>query len=187
MVLYQTVEDRNNPDYIEANAPFQCNRKDAWLGVGYYFWDTFLENAHWWGNVNYQKNGYVIVEFTCDFVSDKCFDLQGNMEHVKYFKETAKFLCDQKILNNNTTVPWLIEYLKTKTDFIKRYQAIRVYGHYSKKSKITLKMYFSKSDTLMHYLELTPAVQLCLFQKSSLSLSDGKIVYPTNYISDYVI
>ena len=187
MVLYQTVEDRNNPDYIEANAPFQCNRKDAWLGMGYYFWDTFLENAHWWGKTNYQKNGYVIVEFTSAFVSDKCFDLQGNMEHVKYLKEISEFFRSQKLLNNNDTVAMLIECLKNNTDFETRYEAIRIYGHYSKSLNTITKMLFTKKQYSKQFFEFTPAVQLCLFRKSSLNLNVGKIVHPTNYISDFVI
>lgn len=52
--LYQTVEDRNNPSEIETEGPFLCVRNNAWLGRGYYFWDTFVELAHWWGNTIYQ-------------------------------------------------------------------------------------------------------------------------------------
>ena len=37
---YHTVEDRDNPDEIEADGPFKCTRGDAWLGPGYYFWDS---------------------------------------------------------------------------------------------------------------------------------------------------
>ncbi len=63
MVLYQTVSDRDNADYIEDNAPFRCERKDAWLGEGYYFWDTLIKNAHWWGEIAY-NNEYVITKFS---------------------------------------------------------------------------------------------------------------------------
>lgn len=185
MVLYQTVEDRNNPDAIETDAPFLCDRKSAWLGVGYYFWDTLKQNAHWWGETNYSRNGYVIVEFTCVFETNKCFDLYGNMEHLQYFKETIEYLQNEKILDNNTTVPWVIEYLKSKTDFETRFEAIRVYGHYSKSTGTTVKVLFSKNKP--QFIELTPAVQLCLFKKSSLELSKGKIVYPTSYVSNYVV
>lgn len=34
--LYQTVEDRDNPDYVLENGPFKCI-SNAWLGDGYYF------------------------------------------------------------------------------------------------------------------------------------------------------
>ena len=39
-IIYQTVEDRGNPDYVEQHGPFICTNKNAWLGEGYYFWDT---------------------------------------------------------------------------------------------------------------------------------------------------
>lgn len=187
MVLYQTVEDRNNPDYIEDNAPFKCDKKSAWLGIGYYFWDTFLDNAHWWGETVYGKNEYVISEYFYNYSHEQCFDLHGNMEHIQYFHEIVKFLEEEKLLNDKTTVPWIIEYIKRSTDFLNKYEAIRVYGHYSKSSTITLKIYFSTKDRKNQFLELNPAVQLCLFNKTSLNFSRGKIIFPTKYISDYVL
>ena len=47
--LFQAIKDLDNPDEIEQNGPFKCRREDAWLGEGYYFWDSFVELAHWWG------------------------------------------------------------------------------------------------------------------------------------------
>lgn len=187
MVLYQTVENLNNPDYIDGNAPFKCINENAWLGVGYYFWDTFLENAHWWGKTNYNINGYVIVRFECNDKSDRLFDLHGDMEHVKYFKEFIEEFQKNKILGSNPTVPMIIECLKKNTSFEKKFDAIRVYGHYSKSMDVTMKMLFSKKTNSRQYFELTPAVQLCLFRKTSLNLRERKIVYPSNYISDIVI
>lgn len=181
MTLYQTVEDRDNPDYIEVNAPFICETKNAWLGRGYYFWDTHVENAHWWGNVHYNRK-YVIVEYDCDFyATNKCFDLQGNMEHLKYFYEVIAFLKKQGLHTSTTTVAKVIEYLKDKTDFSLLYDAIRVYGHLSKKDNNTISFEIGKK----YYLELMPAVQLCLFKKTSLNLSEGNIIYPDYYTSDY--
>ncbi|MDD4698439.1 MAG: hypothetical protein PHR52_13000 [Fermentimonas sp.] len=184
MVLFHTIEDRDNPDQIESHAPFKCIRNDAWLGDGYYFWDTFIENAHWWGK-KVKPGGYVILEYQCDSNSNKLFDLQGNMNHVSQFKEIVELLRKQRLLNEKTTVPWVIEYLKKKTDFATIYEAIRIYGHYSKSYSTTVKMLFSKNKS--HYLELTPAVQLCLFDKKSLNLSIGKIVYPPKYLNENVV
>lgn len=185
MVLYQTIEDRNNPDQIEANAPFKCLRKDAWLGHGYYFWDTFIENAHWWGKTNYSQKGYVILKFICEDNYVNLFDLHGNMNHVKYFKDIVNLLHKQGLLNSGTTVAWIIEYLKKHTDFAEQYEAIRIYGHYSKSLNNTEKRFFSKNR--LHYFELTPAVQLCLFNKNSLNLKEGEIIFPSEYVSDIVI
>ena len=55
-IIYQTVEDRGNPDYVEQHGPFICTNKNAWLGEGYYFWDTIIELAHWWGNLCYKDS-----------------------------------------------------------------------------------------------------------------------------------
>ena len=63
-VLYQTVEDRGNPKEILNNGPFQCTRS-PWLGNGYYFWDSFIELAHWWGRQGYHGQ-YVITKIDLD-------------------------------------------------------------------------------------------------------------------------
>jgi len=106
---YQTLENRNNPDQIEEQGPFLCNRKSAWLGEGYYFWDSFIENAHWWGQEGY-KNNYVICESTFELDEDKCFNLVDNPEHLKLFEFTKKALIEQQI--HNLIVPRVIEIFK---------------------------------------------------------------------------
>lgn len=67
-VLYQTLEDRDNVDYVEANGPFLGNVRDRWLGKGYYFWDTFIDAAHYWGFVSYKVKGkdYIIAKSEVD-------------------------------------------------------------------------------------------------------------------------
>jgi hypothetical protein len=184
MILYHTVEDRDNPEYINSNAPFICTDENAWLGKGFYFWDTIIENAHWWGKVRHH-NKYVIVKHTCDSYSNgRCFDLHGNMEHLMHFNEIIEFLASKGFDMCTTTVAKVIEYLKIKTDFLCRYDAIRAYGHLSKKESYSSTIPFVTGKR--HYLERTPAVQLCLFNKTSLNLSKGKIVHPNNYNADYL-
>jgi len=36
------------------------------------------------------------VEFNGDWSAEKCFDLHGNMEHVKFFKEIVEFLREKR-------------------------------------------------------------------------------------------
>lgn len=184
MILYQTVEDRSNPDDIEREAPYLCNARNAWLGNGYYFWDTLIANAHWWGRSHYPHTDYVIVEFNCDFINNgKCYDLHGNMEHLNYFNQIIEYLKEQSLFSDEDTVSKVINYLKEKTDFTARYEAIRAYGHQSKRHQ-----QFVLFEKDKHYgLEREPAVQLCLFRKKSLNLSAGRIVYPTCYSTEYMI
>lgn len=188
-VLYQTLKDKGNPDYIEDNAPFICKWENAWLGNGYYFWDTFIENAHWWGKVRH-NNSYVICGAECDFSSDLCFDLVGDTEHMQDFDDTVNLLKEKKLVDENTTVSRIINFLKEKIpDF--KFEAIRVYGIKSisdyneeyKKYKHRLIFEVSKPQ----YLDYKPAIQLCLFKKTSLNLRNLKIEFPDEYNPDYII
>lgn len=184
MILYQTVEDRSNPDDIEREAPYLCNAHNAWLGNGYYFWDTLIANAHWWGRSHYPQTDYVIVEFNCDSINNgKCYDLHGNMEHLNHFNQIIEYLKKQFLFSDEDTVSKVINYLKDKTDFSSRYEAIRAYGHYSK----TWPKFVLFERNKIYGLEREPAVQLCLFRKKSLNLSAGRIVYPACYSTEYMI
>lgn len=46
--IFQTLEDRDNPDKVEQHGPYQ-SEMSHWLGKGYYFWDRNITRAHWWG------------------------------------------------------------------------------------------------------------------------------------------
>lgn len=186
--IYQTLQDRDNPDYIENNAPFKCKKKNAWLSIGYYFWDTFIENAHWWGKFSY-NNSYVICEFKCNFNSHKCFDLVGETEHMLEFENAIKFLKNKKLVNNDTTVSRIISFLRKSIGF--EYEAIRAYGVNSISNKkeenknYIFQIPFVKNG--YQYLDYKPLIQICILKKNGLNLREGRIVYPDKYIDDYVI
>lgn len=188
-VLYQTLKDKENPDYIEENAPFKCNWNNAWLGDGYYFWDTFIENAHWWGQVRHDKS-YVICKAECDFSSDLCFDLVGDTEHMLDFSNCIERLRTEKLLNENTTVSRVLTFLKEKISGF-NFEAIRVYGiksiseHKQEYDQYRHRLIFELSKP--QYLDYKPAIQLCLFKKKSLNLRNVKIEYPDEYNSDFII
>lgn len=185
MVLYQTVEDRGNPEEINNNGPFECTRDDAWLGDGYYFWDTFIDNAQWWGNHAYHKRGYVISKYIYDFSNGRCFDLLGDMEHVAKLKSYVELLREAGLPVDSVTVPYIIALMKEHVRLDDEYEGIRVRGEKEGKSKPKTSIIFSATDP--HYINLLPVVQVCLFRKDTVSLSKGEIVYPTAYMDGFVI
>ncbi len=187
--LYQTLEDRGNPDEVELNSPYPCNWKNAWLGSGYYFWDSFIENAHWWGKVRYQNN-YIICKLSCDFDTNTCFDLVGETEHMLDFSMAIDFLKSKNLLNSKTTVARVIAFLKANTDGF-NYEAIRVYGL---KSISENKEEFQKyrhhlifEPSKHQFLDYKPAIQICIFEKTGLNLRNPKIEYPYEYNRDFLV
>lgn len=178
--LYQTVEDRSNPDFIESHGPFKCKHDRAWLGPGYYFWDTLVDNAHWWGKKAYGER-YVVSEYTCDYIPEKCLDLHGDLEQLEKFREIVKLLRDRGLVKEETTVNWIIRYLELDTEF----DAIRVSGDYTKANTSTMTLSFVSRGKQV--LNMSPAVQICLFRKNSLNLKKGRIIFPTEYVMGYSI
>jgi len=187
--LYQTLGDRGNPDDILANAPFPCKWENTWLGEGYYFWDTFIENAHWWGDVRYRSD-YVISKMTCDFDTSLCFDLVGDTEHMLDFSKSIDYMKAQNLIDKNTTVSRIINHLKNKIGGFD-FQAIRVYGIKSiseykegyRKYRHHLIFELSKPQ----YIDYKPAIQICIYEKTGLNLRDISIVYPDSYNMDYLL
>ncbi len=178
--LYQTLEDRGNPEEIRNNAPFLCRRKTAWLGKGYYFWDTFIKNAHWWGRTSYREHNYVICRVSCDFDNKRCLDLVGNTSHMLDFEKVFKILKEHGMVTKETTVARVLEFLKQKTDF--SYEAIRVLGINSisdKNNKDTYRLKFRESHR--QYLDYKPPIQICVFQRKGLNLRNATIEYPDEY------
>lgn len=183
------MQDRGNPDHVLASAPFPCKWENTWLGEGYYFWDTFIENAHWWGKVRY-KNNYIISKFICDFDMSLCFDLVGDTEQMLDFSESIDYLKSENLIDKNTTVSRIINHLKNKVEGFD-FQAIRVYGiksiseYKEEYSKYRHRMIFELSKP--QYLDYKPAIQICIFEKTGLNLRDANIVFPDEYNPDYLV
>lgn len=92
--LYQAVKDKCNPDEIELKGPFECRRANAWLGKGYYFWESFIELAHWWGRESCDGK-YVICLSHCDSSFPNTFDLYNSPEHLSIFRNLYKALVNE--------------------------------------------------------------------------------------------
>lgn len=187
--VYQTLEDRDNPDYVENNGPFPCKRNNAWLGSGYYFWESFIENAHWWGCEGARfTNGYFICEAFYDFDETNCFNLIDNPEHFQLFNNSKKIMLEKGLyVPNQTTVARIVEHLKN-TLKVFNYEAIRVYGINSKSINSTYsnRTIFDKKHNTK-YLDSLPTIQICFYSKSSLNLRDYRLIYPPEYTDDYLV
>ncbi|MCH8546889.1 MAG: hypothetical protein LAT54_09150, partial [Cryomorphaceae bacterium] len=83
------------------------------MGAGYYFWDSFIENAHWWGEeIRQYRNGYIICQAECDFTDEECLDLVGNTDHLSELFNTFELMKSKGLINRKTTVNRVISYLK---------------------------------------------------------------------------
>lgn len=172
--LYQTVENRENPDEVESNAPFKCTNPKAWLGEGYYFWETFDVCAHKWGESIYGGN-YFICEVFASYDCNEVLDLVGNTEQIKDVSKIAQIL--EKDYDTPIMVPLIIRYLKTRVGFT--YKMIRVHSIDAFPSVEPLNYRFVNHNK--SYLSLRPIIQCCVLNKSILQLP-VRIVYPPEYV-----
>lgn len=186
--VYQTLENRGESVFtLEANGPYPCNWENTWLGDGYYFWDHFIENAHWWGKeVRRYGNGYLICRAKCDFNDLECCDLVGNTGHLEMFYNTYELMKENGLANKNTTVRRLIGYLKDDLNCF-NFSAIRAFGLRSKNHNSSFSFTLNFEEGKTPYLDFRPAIQICFYSKTSLGLRDFKLIYPAEYSDDYLV
>ena len=177
---FHTVEDRNNPDYIELEGPFLCEREDAWLGHGYYFWDTRIELAHHWGRgVNYKRTGYVICLGLINDDPRILWDLDGRVSHQEEFVQAMDLMIEAGIFTNSdeSKVSTIITFLKDQG--MLSYYAIRAADENRDTHFIRFK---TSTEPKQAKMRLRQRVQICLLEKNELTLHDFSIVFPEKYL-----
>lgn len=167
--IYQTLEDRDNDEEVQEHGPYWCDLyeadgkkkegiKEPWLGAGYYFWDTLIEDAHWWGRTIYPKKGYIVCQSQYDSHSPLLFDLVGNVSHSREFFECAEVIKSNS-KGQKRAFSQVLAYLKQHADF--RYKAIRAQPHPRK--FVSANIYFPGGGKELEKLD---EVQICFFDKS---------------------
>jgi hypothetical protein len=180
---YHTVQDRENPDFIETEGPFLCARENAWLGEGYYFWDSDIDWAHEWGlfNKNRWKKGYVICEGTINNDPLLLWDIFGNVLHKKELEYAQKLIAESGYHENpeQILVHEIIGYLKKKGTFA--YKGIRAAHLPKKTTKIIPFVKATEKKPKPEHMTVGERVQICVIEKTELLLRDFKIIYPEKY------
>jgi hypothetical protein len=174
---YQTLEDRDNIDYIETEGPFDCKRNDAWLGLGYYFWDTNMDWAIDWGEFAYTINNKEFLIASCKIdLSKDCFDLYGNVMCNQAFVEVNETLkkSDKFKGKEPPKVSEIIEYLKFKKIF--PYKSIRTADMHYKKVIINF------GGKRNEHTILNQRVQICVIEKKDVLLRPFSVIYPEKYL-----
>lgn len=176
ITAYQTLEDRDNIDQIEMEGPFICNRADAWLGTGHYFWDSNMTWAISWGENSYKRNGKEYVIGRCRLDLTTCFDLVGNVEHQTALYEIIEVLKSSGKMKNpdEMLMPNLIQYLKRKGVFL--YKSIRCCDNHDK----AVQIHFNARRK--EYMIINQRVQVCVIDKKEVILRPFSIVYPEKYL-----
>ena len=187
--IYQTLEDRQNYGEVEEHGPYFCyarydngmpkrSVKEPWLGEGYYFWDTRIADAQWWGDTVYSKKGYIICHTTYDQHSPLLYDLVGDMKHFDEFVECAE-LIKEKFDTKRVSFSTVLTYMKKLPEF--DYKAIRVWPHPYTIEKTNIKF---PGDKLV--LSKTDKIQICFFDKTLLK-NPYKIVEKKTFVANQTI
>ena len=185
---YQTVEDRGDRDAVEADGPFLCTRADAWLGHGYYFWDSDVDRAHDWGRFAYWKFKKQYMIGQCELAinegrEENCFDLLGVVAHKKEIIALAERLLKTGNFDSpeQITVPKIIEFMKRNGLF--PYRAIRAADYppqpqNNSESPIGKVIYFSERRREGMPVSPQPRVQICVIDKLDVILTPFQVIFP---------
>lgn len=189
---YQTLEDRGNYNEVEEHGPYKCTHKNAWMGSGYYFWESLIDNAHWWGSEGAAyRRGYIICESSFELSDEKCFNLIDNPDHLEAYNNMRELMKENGLyIEGRTTAARIIDQIKEVIKVF-HYEAIRFYGVNSINSNSP----FSKRTNFVYqhlkksyqYLDTSPAIQICFYNKNSLNRKGFKIIFPPEYSEDYLV
>ncbi len=174
--IFQTLANRENPDEVETHGSFKCAAANAWMGEGYYFWEAFIKHAHWWGKISYGSN-YFICQSIIQYDPERIFDLVGDTNALAEIQNVSSLLSKKKL---PCTVAGAIEFLKRHTtDFLEKYVAVRARDERNTESRDRL--FFT--DSRKEYVNLSPLIQLCFFDKSVPREGGFRIIFPVDYVN----
>lgn len=175
---FQTLEDQDNIDEVETLGPFICTRSDAWLGHGYYLWDTNIQWAKDWGYHSYTKNDKEFIIASCMINIENCFDLFGSVAHqMELISAFEAFNESNKLKHNHRRIlPNIIQYLKKKGIF--EYKSIRACDNTNK----IIKLHFSKNHEREEYMLINQRVQICVIERKDVILRPFTVIFPEKYI-----
>lgn len=173
--LFQALKDCDNPSEVIDHGPYKCTRSDAWLGDGFYFWDSIIDLAHWWGKLAYGDK-YIIGKLNYYYDDALIYDLL-EPEKLNDFREYADLL--RKEYGKSYTVASVLAHMRTHPDF--HYRGVRMKGEHSTSSIEGKKIFFKRRND--YYLDTKPAVQICLFHDKDVKSSPFELVYPEKYIA----
>ncbi len=180
-IVHHTLRDDENPEYIEANAPFPVQAlKNAYLGGGYYFWDDHIELAHWWGQTHCQDS-YIICQGDFEISNMDFCDLLGSRQDQIYFQE-----CINRLKVNHLPIGAIVELLKG----LNTHPAQRGIFPYKAIRAVDMQANTTFSQTFYKYAgnrpgitTFNPKVIICLIKKDAAILRNFKITHPHKYVA----
>ncbi len=172
--IFQTLRHEKIENIIK-DGPYPCELTTSWLGVGYYFWDSFIELSHAWGNTAKGMDmGYVVTSTTFK-IDDKCLNLVDNYFHLKQLINSITYIKENKIFQpKDLTLKNVITYMLKNN--IADFRSIRIYGinslpNYTQRFNI---LNIQKKD-FQPYINLIPPIQICIINKEDINKDNYKI------------
>lgn len=108
--MFHTQEKRD----LRLSEPVVCQREDAWLGDGYYFWDD-VDDAERWGKESKKQTGWYeiyLADIDCSNVLDTVF----NEEHYRFWLRQVEKVADLilNVTNEKPTIREINAYFKQR-------------------------------------------------------------------------
>lgn len=109
--MYHTQESW--PDRLDK--PVLCEREDAWLGEGFYFWEDMLDAEQWGHNSKRRTGRFEIYE--SKIIVDDFLDTVFNEEHYRFWINQVEKTADAIQLKTGfkPTLKEINEYFKEKS------------------------------------------------------------------------
>jgi hypothetical protein len=176
--VYHTLTFKNNNEFIAENGPILCDKDDAWLSPGYYFWEESIKAAHYWGQNRIRKD-YIIFQAECFIDENTCFDLVGSVPHRDELNTLFHQLVDEGLISRETTVGHVIDFLRKAGIF--KYPSCKVestdaFVYYVQDPDETKELKFDEKRTIVT-LKLNLVIQICVYDLGAVDFKNFRLVH----------
>lgn len=175
--LYQTLKGSGSREMIESNGPFECTRSDAWLGCGCYFWETFIEYAHWWGEKSHEGS-YIICQTDLSIPKDSLYDLEDS-DTLQEFRKIKSEL-EKTYPGKELKLSFVLEYCKRIKVIEHKAIRARFIGAFNESAKKNDGHYIKPEGPYNARLDTMPQIQVCIIDRSCVrkDKDNYKVIHP---------
>lgn len=147
--MYHTQEKQAQ----RLTAPIKTSNPNAWLGIGYYFWDDEL-SAMEWGRISKKRTGYYEI-YKARICSDNILDTVFNRDHYEFWYEQIEKVATRfiKRTGKKPAIKEINDYFQEKASWNDVEGILFQDIPYSENKTLVVKFYYKKRIQLVVYKE----------------------------------
>ncbi len=148
---------------------------EPWLGEGFYFWESFIENAEEWGIRHYKKRqkSYQILKACYEEQAVHCLNLIDNAEQIKEFNDAVALVENEAGVRMHSFYQRITMLRKYAPKYFGKFSCVRIFPC---GGMVIGKIPFTEKMQKVAYYTPIPPIQVCFWKNEPKKFIQVKIV-----------